>query len=91
MVPADEDRIHWQALLATAGEEWGGRARYAAAMHFFQKGELDERSLEIYRICARLDHEDPLDVMRRWQVGEDWVARIEAARRDLSEPDAPGL
>ena len=77
----EEDRPHWQVLLAPPGTEWAGRARYAAAMHFFQKGEMDAATLEIYRICARLDHEDPLDVMRRWHVGENWVSRIEAARR----------
>jgi len=36
--------------------------------------------LEIYRICSRLDAEDPLDVLARWQIGADWVERMRAMR-----------
>jgi hypothetical protein len=76
----EEDEIHWQVLTAPPGGTWTGRARYAAAMHFYQKGEMDADTLEIYRITARLDDEDPLDVMRRWHMGENWLARLDAAR-----------
>lgn len=79
-VSSGEDNAFWQALLVPAGVDWAGRTRYAAAMHFYQKGDMDAQTLEIYRICARLDNEDPLDVMRLWQVGADWIARIDAAR-----------
>lgn len=75
-----EDDAFWQVLLEPAGADWAGRARYAAAMHFYQKGEMDAETLEIYRICARLDREDPLDVMRLWHAGADWIARLDAVR-----------
>lgn len=77
---SDADMPHWQALLAPPGAEWSGRARYAAAMHFYNRGMMDAEALEIYRISARLDREDPLDVMRRWKVGAAWIAQIERAR-----------
>lgn len=78
--PSPEDMTHWEVLLAPPGTDWIGRARYAAAMHFYNRGIMDAQTLEIYRICARLDGEDPLDVMRRWQVGADWIARMEGAQ-----------
>jgi hypothetical protein len=36
--------------------------------------------LEVYRICSRLDAEDPVSVLRRWQIGAEWIARFEAFR-----------
>lgn len=71
-----DDSHHWASLRLPLGGEWSGRARYAAAMHFYQQGLMDAATLEIYRICARLDGEDPLLVMQRWQVGADWIARM---------------
>ncbi|PWW04057.1 hypothetical protein DFR52_101747 [Hoeflea marina] len=68
-------------LVATPpGGEWSGRARYAAAMYFYQRGEMPAEVLEVYRISSRLDAEDAVDVLRLWQIGTDWIARIEAWR-----------
>ena len=36
-----------------------GRARYAAAMALYQDGKLSDDALEVYRICALLDRQDP--------------------------------
>ena len=72
----DETRENWTLIRTPPGAEWSGRTRYAAAMFFFQKGEMNAEVLEVYRICSRLDGEDPLDVLRRWKIGADWVARV---------------
>ena len=40
------------------GESGSGLVRYAAAMYLRQRGLLDDSTLERYRICSRLDHED---------------------------------
>ena len=80
-----EDAPYWQMIVTPLGEPWSGRARYAAAMHFFQTGQMDAGTLEIYRICSRLDDEDPKSVMRRWHVGDDWLARLERRFPDAGQ------
>lgn len=48
------------ALLATPyGQAGSGRQRYAAAMTLFAQGRLSAGALEVYRICAARDGEDP--------------------------------
>ncbi len=75
----DDDYAHNLRLILTpSGTPWSGRARYAAATFFHAAGEMDDATLEIYRICARLDAEDPRDVMIRWQIGSLWLSRLEA-------------
>lgn len=67
------------ALVKTPlGEPWSGRARYAAAMFFYQRGWLDAETLEIYRLSSRLDGQDPLPIMRERGVGSDWLRRLAA-------------
>ncbi len=51
------------------GRKGSGRERYAAAMYFFQTGELDAETLEIYRICAKLDNEDPIAILKKRGTG----------------------
>ena len=77
----DETAAHWSILVSPPGEPWSGRARYAAAMYFYRRGQMAADVLEIFRYLARLDHEDPVTALRRYHTGEDWAARIEAARR----------
>ena len=72
----EETRQNWALIRTPPGTEWSGRTRYAAAMFFFQNGEMSAEVLEVYRICSRLDGEDPLDVLRRWKIGADWVERV---------------
>lgn len=71
----------WAQVNTPVGEAWSGRARYAAAMEFYQRGQMSAETLEIYRICCRLDHENPLDVLRRWKVGAEWLARFSPGER----------
>ncbi|MEM8811804.1 MAG: hypothetical protein AAGF59_04235 [Pseudomonadota bacterium] len=51
-----------EALETPLGEPGSGRVRYAAAMHLYQIGQMDAETLERYRICCKLDHEDPNSV-----------------------------
>ncbi len=76
---AAEETAHWNQISTPPGVEWSGRSRYAAAMYFYRHGQMDAETLEIYRICSRLDEEDPVTVMRRWHVGADWIERLQMA------------
>lgn len=77
----EETRRNWEIITTPPGDEWSGRARYAAAMYFCQHGDMAPEVLEIYRICSRLDAEDPVSVLKRWKLGEAWIARLEAFRK----------
>lgn len=80
---AEDDLDFWRQILSPTGVEWSGRARYAAAMHFHLNGDMSAVVLEIYRICSRLDDEDPLDALRSYHMGADWIAIAEAMRKGL--------
>lgn len=56
---AIRDREEWDNLRTPLGEPGSGLIRYAAAMYLRQRGLIDDRMLERYRICCRLDSEDP--------------------------------
>ncbi|KSV78285.1 hypothetical protein N182_21620 [Sinorhizobium sp. GL2] len=75
----EETKRHWKMIRLPAGTEWSGRARYAAAMFFYQRGLMDAETLEAYRICSRLDAEDPAAVLRRYKIGVDWLALLEGS------------
>ncbi|MEM9046748.1 MAG: hypothetical protein AAGC81_18865 [Pseudomonadota bacterium] len=53
------DDEEWGNLRRPLGEPGSGLVRYAAAMHLRQRGLMDDMTLERYRICSRLDWEDP--------------------------------
>jgi hypothetical protein len=72
----DEAAEQWALVNTPLGEEWSGRTRYAAAMFFHKRGEIGDGALEVYRICARLDREDPLPIIRDRGVGKDWLKRM---------------
>jgi hypothetical protein len=76
----DETRRNWQIVAMPPGADWSGRARYAAAMYFYRRGEMAAEVLEVYRICSRLDAEDPVSVLRRWKIGAEWIAKLDAVR-----------
>lgn len=56
------DREEWARLGTPLGLPGSGLVRYAAAMHLRQHGLIDDATLERYRICCRLDWEDPKKV-----------------------------
>ena len=58
-IETDEDHAQFQLLNSAIGEASSGMKRYAAAMYFFMRDMISEDELEIYRTCAKLDHEDP--------------------------------
>ena len=64
---------NWALVNTPLGEEWSGRARYAAAMFFYLRGEMSADTLEVYRICSRLDAEDPLAILRDAYAAEPFV------------------
>ena len=49
-------------LRSELGAPGSGVARYAAAMHFYTQGLMSHQMLEIYRVCSKLDKEDPIKV-----------------------------
>ncbi|MFD1328685.1 hypothetical protein [Mycoplana ramosa] len=73
----ENSRHNWTLVRTPTGIDRSGRTRYAAAMYFFQKGEMSAETLEVYRICSRLDAEDPISVLKRWKIGDDWISRME--------------
>ncbi len=75
----EETAEQWTLVNTPLGEAWSGRARYAAAMYFHKKGEMDAETLEVYRICSRLDREDPLSIIRDRRVGKRWLERMKGA------------
>jgi hypothetical protein len=81
----DEDKENWALILTPAGEEWSGRARYAAAMHFYRKNEMSAEVLEVYRICSRIDHEDAVDALKAYKMGEAWIRKVEERREELAQ------
>ena len=74
---AREDAENWNLVRTPLGEAWSGRTRYAAAMYFYKKGEMNADTLEVYRLCSRLDHQDPLSIIRDRGVGKAWLERME--------------
>ena len=74
----EEAAENWALIKTPLGEPWSGRTRYAAAMFFYKRGEMNAETLEVYRICSRLDREDPLPIIRDRGVGKAWLARMQA-------------
>ena len=75
-IPEDEAQEQWELVNTPLGEAWSGRTRYAAAMYFYKRGELPAEVLEVYRLCSRLDRQDPLSIIRDRGVGKDWLRRM---------------
>jgi hypothetical protein len=74
--PDREAAENWALVNTPLGEPWSGRTRYAAAMFFYKRGEMTAETLEVYRICSRLDAEDPLPIIGDRGVGKDWLKRM---------------
>ncbi|MCO5063790.1 MAG: hypothetical protein M9924_05165 [Rhizobiaceae bacterium] len=78
MSEPDEEAENWWLVLSPVGEAWSGRARYAAAMYFYRRGEMNAETLEVYRLSSRLDNQDPLSIIRERGIGKDWLTKVEA-------------
>ena len=76
MSDVDELAEQWALVNTPLGDPWSGRTRYAAAMFFHKRGDLGAEALEVYRLCARLDSEDPLSIIRERGVGTSWLERF---------------
>lgn len=76
--PDEEREIaeNWALINTPLGEEWSGRARYAAAMFFYKRDEMSADTLEVYRVCSRLDFDDPLAILEARGSGKAWLARM---------------
>lgn len=59
---SEQDRIEWRHLQAPVGEPQSGFTRYAAAMYFHGRGQIDKATLEAYRIVAKCDGSLPHSV-----------------------------
>jgi hypothetical protein len=80
----DED-MSQLAMLATPFEEpMSGRIRYAAAMYFYQRGMISAECLEVYRICSRIDHEDPHPFLARLGLANEVEALASTIHREAS-------
>ena len=77
MAGFDDEAEQLALVRSPLGEPWSGRARYAAAMYFFEAGKMSAEVLEVYRISARLDHQDPLTIIRERGIGTDWLKSVE--------------
>jgi hypothetical protein len=75
-----ETEEQWLLVNTPLGQAWSGRARYAAAMYFYKRAEMPAEVLEVYRLCSRLDGEDPLSIIRDRGIGQDWLTRFAAPR-----------
>ena len=80
MADDDEVRENWMLVNTPLGEEWSGRTRYAAAMFFHKRGDLTAEALEVYRLCSRLDHQDPLSIIRDRAADRKWLERMAAKK-----------
>ncbi|MFZ2099158.1 MAG: dimethylsulfonioproprionate lyase family protein [Oricola sp.] len=80
-----------------------GRLRYASAMYLRQQGELSDAALEVYRICAIRDQDDPAPLLAERGLEseippgqplspEDAIRDlVDAADRYLTALDGPGV
>jgi hypothetical protein len=95
-VTTEEDVRQLELLMTGCGEVDSGRARYAAAMYFYWRGMIGDETLEVYRVCSRLDHEDPVWSLRRLGLVEEighrrtgWADQWACRRSSGSMPDDP--
>ena len=61
--PANKEEAQQLELLnSPVGPVGSGYVRYGAAMYFYRQNRMSAQLLEIYRICCKLDAEDPVVV-----------------------------
>ena len=67
----EEDARQRNDLDAVPGEPGSGFVRYAAAMYFHRRGMIGDETLEVYRVCAKFDCEDPLQMLLKLGLADD--------------------
>jgi hypothetical protein len=71
-----------EALIATPlGLPGSGRLRYGAAMELWRKGQLSAEVLEVYRICAARDRDDPAALLAERTLTLPQVIAVGPAER----------
>ncbi len=63
-IGSPEDARQLELLNCALGTPRSGHTRYAAAMYFYIHGMIDGDTLEVYRICSPLDHDDPMKILQ---------------------------
>ena len=62
MLKTEEDFTQYEYLNTPINIKKSGYTRYSAVMYFFNRGFLSEATLEIYRICCKFDHYNPVEI-----------------------------
>jgi hypothetical protein len=62
-IETDEDARQYELLVARNTESGAALWRYGAAMYFYARGQMTADVLEVYRICAPIDSEDPRQLL----------------------------
>ncbi|MGH6854666.1 MAG: hypothetical protein ACREDX_03725 [Aestuariivirga sp.] len=66
-----EDARQLELLTSPVGLPRSGHTRYAAAMYFYVHGMIGAGTLEVYRVCAPLDREDPIKILQAHGLAGD--------------------
>jgi hypothetical protein len=85
-----EDAAQRADLETPPGPPGSGRLRYAAATHFYNRGMLSAEALEVYRILALIDVEDPAPLLAEIAATAPVASLVEAAETYLATLDHPG-
>ncbi|HAB38799.1 MAG TPA: hypothetical protein DCE52_12520 [Rhodobacteraceae bacterium] len=59
---SSEISVQRELLFTSVGIKGSGAMRYGAAMFLYNVGLVNKDMLEIYRICSKYDHENPLEL-----------------------------
>jgi|GEM_PF-844644 len=73
-VATSEGARQLDLITSTLGVSRSGHSRYGAAMYFYIQGMIGADALEVYRICAPLDHEDPIKILEAQGLAGDFLA-----------------
>ena len=64
LLKTKEDFTQYEFLNTPISITKSGYTRYGAAMYFFNRGFISEATLEIYRICCKFDHYNPVEIAK---------------------------
>lgn len=64
MIRTGNDARQADLLCLPPGSKGSGYVRYGAAMYFYQQGQISAETLEVYRVCCKIDAEDPLITLK---------------------------